>query len=86
MAISCPFSSQVSAALLTDAPPVSLRRLAYAEADRTLTLQVETARLDQLQEVERSLKAQGLRVTSGTAVAGDGAAQVDMHITAGERP
>ncbi len=78
-----PLLSEVSAILAASGPSVTLRRLTYGASDGVLSLQVQAGGLDDLQQVEQVLQAAGLIVTSGAANAGDGGAEVELHIARG---
>ncbi|MEO0913171.1 MAG: type II secretion system protein GspL [Pseudomonadota bacterium] len=64
---------------------VSFRSLRYAGREGTLQVLLEAGSLEDLQEIERSLAAAGLQVTSGAASARDGGAEVLLTIR-GARP
>ena len=78
-----PLLADVSAALLAKAPSVTFRHLAFGADDGMLAVQLQGSGLDDLQATERVLKEAGFNVTSGTATAGDGGAEVDLRIARG---
>ncbi len=73
-----PLMDRVSQALLAQEGTVQFRQLAWA--DDILRLTVEAPGLDALQQAEASLKAVGLRVSSGSATADAGAARAELTV------
>ena len=76
-------SRVIAARPSNDAASIRFRRLAWGAQDNQLVLLVEARALDDLQSVQQALQANGFRVTTGAAVAGDGAAESEMRIMRG---
>ena len=70
-------------ALLASGRSVSLRSLSWSDRSGALTLQVEAARLEDIQRMEEALRGAGLSVTAGTATQAEGAAQAELVLRAG---
>jgi len=70
-------------ALLAAGRPVSVRSLSWSDRSGALTLQVEAARLEDIQRMEEALRGAGLSVTAGTATQAEGAAQAELVLRGG---
>lgn len=78
-----PLLDQVSATFLAAGRDIGFRRMAFADAPARLILLIEAPSLEDLQQAERLLRADGLSVTSGAATASAGVAEAEFVITAG---
>ena len=78
-----PLLDRVSATFLAAGRDIGFRRMAFADAPARLILLIEAPSLEDLQQAERMLRADGLAVTSGAATASAGVAEAEFVITAG---
>lgn len=79
-----PLLDQVSLALLEASNPTTFSRLSFAANPARLTLLLEVPTLDDLQEAERLLRGEGLRVETGAATASTGVAQAEFVVSLGD--
>lgn len=78
-----PLLAQVSDALLQPGSAVQFRALRWNGADGRLTLSATAPGLAALQQAQAALTGAGLALESGPATSGDGAAEVELTVTAG---
>ncbi len=76
-----PLLGKMSVTLLEADTQISFRRLTFADEPARLTLLVEVPGLDDLQQAERLLRADGFGVTSGASTASAGIAEAEFVVT-----
>lgn len=76
-------SRVISSASISDATPVTFRRLTWNAQTDQLVLLVQTGSLEAMQAVQQNLQANGFAVTTGATTAGEGGAEAEMRITRG---